>query len=77
MHMPNFKELLVNFRFCATSDGISKLSRGNDQGSPVCSFGKIKDSHVKRVTFHPGATSLCSLQKLLPAVSGARGCEVL
>ena len=52
VHTPNSKGPLGNMGSHARSEGVSALSRGEDQDAPACFSGESNDSHVERVTSH-------------------------
>ena len=52
----------------ARSEGVSALSRGEDQDAPACFSGESNDSHVERVTSH--VSPLCCR---LPVIAAAAG----
>ena len=69
MHTPNPKGPMGPMGPRARSEGVSALSRGEEQDAPPCFSGESNDSHVERVTSHvrPGLHStIC--------ISGVRDC---
>lgn len=55
VHTPNSKGPLGMLGMRARSEGVSALSRGEDQDAPACFSGESNDSHVERVTSHVSA----------------------